>query len=64
MKGVVFMTDLEKIKAAKAAYARDWRKRNPERAKQIQQRYWERKAEGREKDAAVSDNKDTISKNS
>ena len=39
------MTDSERIKAAKAAYARDWRKRNPERAKQIQQRYWEEKVE-------------------
>ena len=42
MKGGVFMTDLEKIKAAKAAYAREWRKRNPERAKEIQKRYWKK----------------------
>ena len=30
---------------ARNAYAREWRRRNPEKAKRIQQSYWERKAE-------------------
>ena len=44
------MTELEQIKAAKAAYAREWRKRNPERAKEIQKRYWKKKFKGGETD--------------
>ena len=31
-------------KKAAAAYARQWRRRNPERAKMIKERYWEKKA--------------------
>lgn len=31
-------------KKVAAAYARQWRRRNPERAKMIKERYWERKA--------------------
>ena len=31
-------------KRAAAEYARSWRRRNPERAKMIKERYWERKA--------------------
>lgn len=39
------MTEREKqlIKEARAAYARKWRKENPERAKEIQEQYWLRK---------------------
>jgi len=32
------------IKQAKAAYAREWRKKNPEKAKAISNRYWLNKA--------------------
>ena len=31
-------------KAAAAAYAREWRKKNPEKCREYQRRYWERKA--------------------
>lgn len=34
-----------KIRAARNAYAREWRKKNPERAKAINERYWARRAE-------------------
>lgn len=34
------MTNEELIKQAKAAYAREWRKKNPEKAKEISNRYW------------------------
>lgn len=34
-----------KIKAARNAYMREWRKKNPERAKEISERYWARRAE-------------------
>lgn len=36
---------LMKIRAAKAEYAREWRRKNPEKAKAIQNRYWMRQAE-------------------
>lgn len=39
------MTDAEKIKQAKAEYARNWRKNNPEKAKKIANRYWLKKAQ-------------------
>ena len=35
----------EDAKRMKAAYARDWRRKNPDRARLIQDRYWEKKAE-------------------
>ena len=35
----------EKIKAARNAYMREWRKKNPERAKEINDRYWAKKAD-------------------
>jgi len=38
------MTD-EQIRAAKAQYARSWRQQNPEKAREISARYWQRKAE-------------------
>ena len=53
-KGGGLMTD--QIKAAKAAYARAWRRKNPEKAKAIQKRYWERRAkemEGAQQDGAT-----------
>ncbi len=34
----------EDIRKAKAAYARDWRRKNPDKVKRIQDRYWEKKA--------------------
>ncbi len=35
----------QEIKAAVAAYHREWRKRNKERVKQINARYWAKRAE-------------------
>ena len=36
---------MKDIRAARAAYARAWRQKNPEKQKQILNRYWIRKAE-------------------
>lgn len=35
----------EQAKAAKREYQRQWRKRNPERIKAINARYWKRRAQ-------------------
>ena len=35
----------EKIRKARNAYMREWRKKNPERAKAINERYWEKRFE-------------------
>lgn len=37
--------DLEKARQARNAYAREWRKNNPEKAKAAYDRYWARRAE-------------------
>ena len=62
--------DLEKARQARNAYAREWRKNNPEKAKAAHDRYWARRAE-REAQAAqiVEGGKDhaadaTVSKDS
>lgn len=34
----------EAAKQARADYMREWRKRNPEKIKELNRRYWERKA--------------------
>lgn len=44
-------SDLEKARQARNAYAREWRKNNPEKAKAAHDRYWARRAE-REAQAA------------
>lgn len=33
----------EEIRATKNAYAREWRRNNPEKVKAIQERYWAKK---------------------
>lgn len=38
-------------KAAAAAYAREWRKKHPEKCREYQQRYWQRKAAEAAKEA-------------
>lgn len=38
------MQNTIEAKAAAAAYAREWRKRNPDKCREYQRRYWERKA--------------------
>lgn len=43
--------DLEKARQAKNAYARAWRQKNPEKARENNLRYWARRAE-REAQAA------------
>lgn len=45
-------------KRAAAEYARNWRRRNPERAKMIKERYWERKARQCNEKAEVGKNID------
>lgn len=42
-KGCDDMT--EEAKAARRAYKREWARRNPDKVKAIQDRYWQRKAE-------------------
>ena len=37
------MTEQEKIRAARAEYAREYRKRNPDKVREAQERYWLRK---------------------
>ena len=39
------MDNQDKIRAARAAYAREYRKRNPEKIKAAQERYWLKKLE-------------------
>lgn len=44
------MEDLDrKIKNLKNAYAKDWRKKNPNSSKQAQYNYWKRKVENLER---------------
>ena len=43
------MTTEEKIKEAKRQYHREWQRKNKEKVKQYQDRYWLRKAEQMEK---------------
>lgn len=38
------MTDKELAREAKNRYLREWRKRNPEKVKAAEERYWARKA--------------------
>ena len=40
-------------KAAKNAYQREWRRKNPDKLKAYQARYWKNKAEQAEKKAAA-----------
>lgn len=40
-------------KAAKNAYQREWRRKNPDKLKAYQARYWKKKAEQAEKKAAA-----------
>lgn len=35
----------ETAKEARAAYQREWRRRNPDRVREINERYWMRRAE-------------------
>ena len=35
----------DEARAARAAYMREWRKRNPEKVAEANRRYWERKAD-------------------
>lgn len=39
------MNSTEQIRAARAEYARNYRKKHPEKVKAAQERYWLRKAE-------------------
>ena len=43
-KGVKKMALSEAAKRAKAAYLREWKRRNPEKQRQYVEAYWERKA--------------------
>jgi len=39
------MMNDEMIKSLRAEYYRDWRKKNPEKVRKINERYWKRRAE-------------------
>ena len=39
----------EKVKTLRAAYYRDWRKKNPDKVRENNARYWRRRAEKLEK---------------
>ena len=43
-KGGEGMQEQDLAKLARAAYAREYRRRNPEKIKKIQERYWKNKA--------------------
>lgn len=43
----------EQAKAARRAYKREWAKRNPEKVKAQQERYWEKKAAAQEQEPAA-----------
>ena len=42
----------ERARAARAAYQRAWRKKNPERVRAIHERYWQNKAESYQQEEA------------
>ena len=39
------MSEEQKIRAARAAYAREYRRKNPDKIRAIQNRYWAKKSE-------------------
>lgn len=44
------MTDA--ARAARAAYQREWQRRNPDKVRAYQSKYWERKAESEQQDGS------------
>lgn len=48
---------LEKVKAARKEYAREWRKQNPEKVKAAQMRFYLKQAEKIMKGGSVNDTK-------
>ena len=42
-----------RVKEAQRAYQRAWRKKNPEKVREYNRRYWERKIKGLEKTVAT-----------
>ena len=49
----------EKAKEAQRAYLREWRRKNPEKVRENNRRYWERKAQqmaAQEKETEVGNN--------
>lgn len=48
-------TNLEAALAAKRAYQKEWRKKNPEKVKAASERYWARRAE---REAAAQETED------
>lgn len=51
---------MAEVRAAQAAYAREWRKKNPEKQAEISRRYWLKKAREMQEQAS---NTDTNEKN-
>lgn len=43
-----------RVKEAQRAYQRAWRKKNPEKVKEYNRKYWERKIKELEKSAATA----------
>ena len=48
-------TEERQIRELKNQYIREWRKRNPERAAEIQRRYWRKKLFQQQQNAAGGD---------
>ena len=48
------MSMTQEAREERAAYMREWRKKNPEKQRVNQQRYWERKAAEKRREAAES----------
>lgn len=53
------MTEQERIRAARAEYARQYRKRNPDKVKAAQERYWLRKIQREAKGGAENAKENT-----
>ena len=49
---------VEKARKARNAYLREWRRKNPEKVRAIQQRYWEKKAlkKGKDESGDIDEN--------
>ena len=52
----------EQARAARAAYSREWRKRNPDRVRAANRKYWQRRAQRlQESEAEVKERKEGVS---
>ena len=47
------MSEEQEIREARAAYAREYRRKNPDKIRAIQNRYWAKRAEKKQKEEGV-----------